>query len=140
VSVSVRLDHVVIAVSDWKRSNAFYGAVLGAELVELERHRYAYAIGDQRLYVHGPAPTRATWSPVIPCGRATATSASSGGARLGKRPSTCEARMSRSSPGRSSERARVAGARACTSETRMARRTCRDRMPFGTEIGADQAR
>jgi catechol 2,3-dioxygenase-like lactoylglutathione lyase family enzyme len=54
VSVSVRLDHVVIAVSDWERSNAFYSAVLGAELVELERQRYAYAIGDQRLNVHGP--------------------------------------------------------------------------------------
>jgi catechol 2,3-dioxygenase-like lactoylglutathione lyase family enzyme len=27
----VRLDHVVIAVSDWKRSNAFYRDVVGAE-------------------------------------------------------------------------------------------------------------
>ena len=27
-----RLDHVVIAVSDWERSNAFYSTVLGAHL------------------------------------------------------------------------------------------------------------
>jgi hypothetical protein len=28
------LDHSVIAVSDWDRSNAFYREVLGAEVVE----------------------------------------------------------------------------------------------------------
>jgi catechol 2,3-dioxygenase-like lactoylglutathione lyase family enzyme len=27
------LDHVVIALSDWERSNAFYRDVLGADLV-----------------------------------------------------------------------------------------------------------
>ena len=31
----VALDHVVIAVSDWARSNRFYTDVLGAELVDL---------------------------------------------------------------------------------------------------------
>jgi catechol 2,3-dioxygenase-like lactoylglutathione lyase family enzyme len=30
----LRLDHIVIAVSDWERSNAFYHDVLGAEVVE----------------------------------------------------------------------------------------------------------
>jgi catechol 2,3-dioxygenase-like lactoylglutathione lyase family enzyme len=50
----VRLDHVVIAVSDWERSNAFYRDVLGAEVIELGRQRYAYVFGDQRLNVHGP--------------------------------------------------------------------------------------
>jgi catechol 2,3-dioxygenase-like lactoylglutathione lyase family enzyme len=30
----LRLDRVVIAVSDWERSNAFYRDVLGAEVVE----------------------------------------------------------------------------------------------------------
>ena len=39
--MSVRLDHVVIHVSDWTRSNAFYTQVLGAE-----------PIGDNP---HGPA-------------------------------------------------------------------------------------
>jgi catechol 2,3-dioxygenase-like lactoylglutathione lyase family enzyme len=52
--LSVRLDHVVIAVSDWERSNAFYADVLGAEVVPLEAGRFAYAFGDQRLNVHGP--------------------------------------------------------------------------------------
>jgi catechol 2,3-dioxygenase-like lactoylglutathione lyase family enzyme len=37
LTAPVRLDHVVIAVSDWQRSNAFYGDVVGAELVELDR-------------------------------------------------------------------------------------------------------
>jgi catechol 2,3-dioxygenase-like lactoylglutathione lyase family enzyme len=30
---SVRLDHVVIHVSDWDRANTFYRDVLGAELI-----------------------------------------------------------------------------------------------------------
>jgi catechol 2,3-dioxygenase-like lactoylglutathione lyase family enzyme len=50
----IRLDHVVIAVSDWARSNAFYRDVLGAELVELSSDRWAYRFGDQQLNVHGP--------------------------------------------------------------------------------------
>lgn len=50
----VRLDHVVIAVSDWQRSNDFYRRVLGAELVEISRGRWAYRLGDQQLNVHGP--------------------------------------------------------------------------------------
>jgi catechol 2,3-dioxygenase-like lactoylglutathione lyase family enzyme len=49
-----RLDHCVIAVSDWERSNRFYRDVLGAELVELERGRFAYRFGQQQLNVHGP--------------------------------------------------------------------------------------
>jgi len=53
----VRLDHVVIAVSDWERSNAFYRDVLGAELVELDRGRWAYRFGEQQLNVHGPGST-----------------------------------------------------------------------------------
>jgi catechol 2,3-dioxygenase-like lactoylglutathione lyase family enzyme len=35
--VRIRLDHVVIHVSDWERSNAFYRDVLGAELISYER-------------------------------------------------------------------------------------------------------
>lgn len=53
----MRIDHVVIAVSDWERSNAFYRDVLGAELVEIDRGRWAYQIGGQRLNVHGPGST-----------------------------------------------------------------------------------
>jgi catechol 2,3-dioxygenase-like lactoylglutathione lyase family enzyme len=47
------IDHVVVAVSDWERSNAFYGEVLGAEVIERGRG-FAYRFGDQQLNVHGP--------------------------------------------------------------------------------------
>jgi catechol 2,3-dioxygenase-like lactoylglutathione lyase family enzyme len=50
----VRIDHCVIAVSDWERSNRFYADVLGAELVELTYGRFAYRFGEQQLNVHGP--------------------------------------------------------------------------------------
>ena len=50
----LELDHVVIAVSDWERSNAFYRDVVGVQLVELSRGRWAYRIGKQQLNVHGP--------------------------------------------------------------------------------------
>jgi catechol 2,3-dioxygenase-like lactoylglutathione lyase family enzyme len=53
----VRLDHAVIAVSEWERSNAFYRDVLGAELVQLDRGRWAYRFGEQQLNVHGPGST-----------------------------------------------------------------------------------
>jgi catechol 2,3-dioxygenase-like lactoylglutathione lyase family enzyme len=53
----MRLDHFVVAVSDWERSNRFYADVLGAELVELELGRFAYRFGEQQLNVHGPGST-----------------------------------------------------------------------------------
>lgn len=49
----VRLDHCVIHVSDWERSNAFYGEVLGAEVVA-NGTRWSYRFGAQQLNVHGP--------------------------------------------------------------------------------------
>ncbi len=52
------LDHVVIAVSDWDRANAFYRDVLGAELVELDGGRQGYRLpGGRLLTVHGPGAT-----------------------------------------------------------------------------------
>jgi catechol 2,3-dioxygenase-like lactoylglutathione lyase family enzyme len=62
-----RLDHVVIAVSDWERSNAFYRDVLGAEVVE-RGGGYAYRFGDQQLNVHGPGlePSIVARDPVRP--------------------------------------------------------------------------
>jgi len=52
---ATRLDHVVIAVSDWETSNRFYAEVIGAELVPFgEPPRVAYRIGDTQLNVHGP--------------------------------------------------------------------------------------
>ena len=54
VNRALTLDHLVVAVSDWDRSNAFYRDVLGAELVELPRGRFAYRFGEQQLNVYGP--------------------------------------------------------------------------------------
>ncbi|HWT95459.1 MAG TPA: VOC family protein [Solirubrobacteraceae bacterium] len=50
------LDHVVIAVSDWELSNAFYRDVVGAEVVHPVpgEPRAVYRIGEQQLNVHGP--------------------------------------------------------------------------------------
>jgi len=53
----VGLDHCVIAVSDWDRSNDFYRDVLGAEVVELQEGCYAYRFTEQQLNVHGPGST-----------------------------------------------------------------------------------
>ena len=51
----IRLDHVVIKVSDWGRSNAFYRSVLGAELIGEDPAGPArYRFGDEQLNVHGP--------------------------------------------------------------------------------------
>jgi catechol 2,3-dioxygenase-like lactoylglutathione lyase family enzyme len=57
----IRLDHVVIAVSDWEHANAFYGDVCGAEVVALDDPptRWRYRFGDQVLNVHGPGTSPA---------------------------------------------------------------------------------
>jgi catechol 2,3-dioxygenase-like lactoylglutathione lyase family enzyme len=52
--VTVRLDHCVIHVRDWERSNQFYRDVLGAEVVDHPDGRWAYRFGEQQLNVHGP--------------------------------------------------------------------------------------
>ena len=53
MSVPTKLDHCVIHVSDWERSNAFYTKVMGAELVA-RPVGFAYRFGDKQLNVHGP--------------------------------------------------------------------------------------
>ncbi len=49
----VRLDHCVIHVSDWARSNAFYRDVMGADVVGWGSG-WVYRFGDVQLNVHGP--------------------------------------------------------------------------------------
>ncbi len=49
----VTLDHCVVHVSDWERSNAFYRTVLGAEVVPVGA-RFAYRFGSAQLNLHGP--------------------------------------------------------------------------------------
>ena len=47
------LDHTVVTVTDWDRSNAFYRDVLGAQVVP-RGPVFAYRFGDRQLNVHGP--------------------------------------------------------------------------------------
>ena len=64
-----RIDHVVIAVSDYERSNRFYAEVLGVDVTEISRGRYAYKLSDgQQLNVHGPgsSPVPRAADPVRP--------------------------------------------------------------------------
>jgi catechol 2,3-dioxygenase-like lactoylglutathione lyase family enzyme len=52
---ALRLDHTIVAVSDWDVSNRFYRDVVGAEIVPHgDPPRVAYRIGDTQLNVHGP--------------------------------------------------------------------------------------
>jgi catechol 2,3-dioxygenase-like lactoylglutathione lyase family enzyme len=48
-----KLDHCVIHVTDWERSNAFYRDVVGAELVPVG-NGWVYRFGETQLNVHGP--------------------------------------------------------------------------------------
>ena len=45
---------MVIAISDWERSNAFYRDVLGAEIDQRDAWFGHYRFGDWQLNVHGP--------------------------------------------------------------------------------------
>jgi catechol 2,3-dioxygenase-like lactoylglutathione lyase family enzyme len=56
MALPVALDHCVVHVSDWSRSNAFYHEVLGAELVPVG-DGWAYRFGRQQLNLHGPGVT-----------------------------------------------------------------------------------
>ena len=47
-------DHCVIALSDWERSDAFYGGVLGAEIPPHGQRWGEYRFGAWKLTVHGP--------------------------------------------------------------------------------------
>ena len=49
----IKLDHCVVNVSDWARSNSFYQEVLGAELVPMGTG-WAYRFGSEQLNLHGP--------------------------------------------------------------------------------------
>ena len=65
--VPTKLDHCVIHVSDWDRSNKFYEKVIGVELVQ-RPHGWAYRLGDKQLNVHGPGvkPAEVARLPVQP--------------------------------------------------------------------------
>ena len=67
MTIPAKLDHCVIHVNDWERSNAFYTKVLGAELV-IRPVGFAYRFTDQQLNVHGPGvrPAEVARLPVQP--------------------------------------------------------------------------
>lgn len=64
---NIALDHCVVHVSDFARSNAFYAAVLGAEVVKAGPG-FAYRFGDRQLNLHGPGvdPAPVARVPVAP--------------------------------------------------------------------------
>ncbi|MBN8593546.1 MAG: VOC family virulence protein [Anaerolineae bacterium] len=49
----ISLDHCVIHVSDWERSNRFYAQVMGAEVIPRGKG-FAYRFGSTQLNCHGP--------------------------------------------------------------------------------------
>ncbi len=65
----IKLDHCVIHVSNWERSNAFYHDVLGAELVKVGAG-WSYRFGETQLNCHGPGvqATPLAQLPVMPGG------------------------------------------------------------------------
>jgi catechol 2,3-dioxygenase-like lactoylglutathione lyase family enzyme len=50
----ITVDHMIIAVSDWDVSNAFYRDVVGAEVLPHPDGHSTYRFGNQQLNVHGP--------------------------------------------------------------------------------------
>jgi catechol 2,3-dioxygenase-like lactoylglutathione lyase family enzyme len=67
MALPVKLDHCVLHVSDWERSNAFYRDVMGAELIERPKG-WAYRFGGEQLNLHGPGftPVEVARLPVQP--------------------------------------------------------------------------
>lgn len=65
--MKMSLDHVVIAVSQWERSNEFYARVLGAEVVP-RGEGFAYRFDNAQLNLHGPSvdPKPVAKLPVVP--------------------------------------------------------------------------
>ncbi|WP_102958344.1 VOC family protein [Mangrovicella endophytica] len=63
----VTLDHCVIHLSDWQRSERFYTEVLGAKVIPA-KVGFALRFGDQQLNCHGPGakPDPVAKHPVMP--------------------------------------------------------------------------
>jgi len=63
----LKLDHCVIHVSDWQRSNAFYRDVMGAEVIR-RGNGWVYRLGALQLNCHGPGldPRPVARLPVAP--------------------------------------------------------------------------
>jgi len=68
MSIPTKLDHCVIHVSDWERSNTFYRSVLGATVIARNDGGFAYRFGEVQLNLHGPGfhPAQVARLPVQP--------------------------------------------------------------------------
>lgn len=68
MALPVKLDHCVIHVSEWERSNAFYKNVMGAEVVARPNGGFCYRFGTEQLNLHGPGvkPAEVARLPVQP--------------------------------------------------------------------------
>ena len=66
---NIKLDHCVIHVSDWERSNRFYSEFMGAEIVPNGKG-FSYRFGDTQLNCHGPGVnvTEVANLPIMPGG------------------------------------------------------------------------
>lgn len=66
---AIHLDHCVIHVTAWARSNAFYADVVGAEVIAVG-DGFVYRLGGVQLNCHGPglAPEPLAEIPVMPGG------------------------------------------------------------------------
>ena len=56
VMPALKLDHCVIHVSNWERSNKFYRDVMGAQVLA-RGEGWVYRFGDMQLNCHGPGLT-----------------------------------------------------------------------------------
>lgn len=132
----VTLDHCVITVSDWARSNAFYATIPGAELVPLGAG-WAYWFGHEQLNAHGLGcgETRMRACPSPP---AAAISVLSGRGRSRRRSPTSGPTRCRWKSARCPVWAPKAPARASTSAIRTARSwssfPTRERRPLASQV------
>lgn len=55
---SIRLDHCVIASSDFTRSDPFYAKVFGVEVSTPRPEQHVYRIGEIVMSVHGPGAAK----------------------------------------------------------------------------------
>ena len=111
VSRVQRLDHSVIAVSDWDRSNAFYRDIVGAEILDVGGGRLAYRVGDTQLNVHGPGVDVGSLVARLPVGPGDGgTSASFGPVRSRTPSNSSSSGASTSSPARWTPSAREVAA------------------------------
>lgn len=46
------IDHFVLNVSSIKKAKSFYGEILGLEIVEFKKDRFALSLGNQKINLH----------------------------------------------------------------------------------------